>query len=113
VGARPGGLVARARPRHQARIAAEFGSTPFAPAPFNAPAKAVKLGTFFEPAGPPYEAELASSTGHSTCLGQSSWFTRHTLLLTKSGTDTHVRARPGGIYGDDSGCDFSVCLEPL
>jgi fermentation-respiration switch protein FrsA (DUF1100 family) len=100
----------------QARIAAEFGSSPFAPAPFNAPAKAIRLGTFFEPAGPPYEAELASrnsngTTIHSSCLG-GSWFTRHALLLTKSGTATHVRARPGGLSGAN-GCDFSVFLEPL
>jgi hypothetical protein len=94
----------------QARIAAEFGSTPFAPAPFNAPARAIKLGTFFEPPGPPYEAELAVYNGHSSCLG-GSWFTRHTLLLTKSGTGTHVRSRPGGLSGA-GGCDFSVFLEP-
>jgi hypothetical protein len=94
----------------QARIAAEFGSTPFAPTPFNAPARAVKLGTFFEPPGPPYEAALATGNGRSGCLG-ASWFTRHTLLLTKSGADTHVRARPGGLSGT-GGCDFSVYLEP-
>lgn len=96
----------------QVRIAAEVSSTPFAAAPFNAPAAAVRLGTFFEPPGPPYEAELAGDNGRSGCVG-ASWFTRHPLLLTKSGTATHVRARPGGIYGDDSGCDFSVFLEPL
>jgi len=94
----------------QVRIAAEVGSTPFAQAPFNAPARAIKLGTFFEPPGPPYEAELATYSGRSACLG-ASWFTRHTLLLTKSGTDTHVRSRPGGLSGA-GGCDFSVFLEP-
>jgi hypothetical protein len=94
----------------QVRIAAEFGATPLAPAPFNAPPKAVKLGTFFEPPGPPYEAELATYNGRSACLG-ASWFTRHALLLTKSGTGTHVRARPGGLSGT-GGCDFSVYLEP-
>jgi hypothetical protein len=94
----------------QVRIAAEFGATPFAQAPFNAPAKAIKLGTFFEPAGPPFEAELATYNGRSGCLG-ASWFTRHALLLTKTGTGTHVRARPGGLSGT-GGCDFSVFLEP-
>lgn len=100
----------------QARIAAEFGATPFAPASFVAPARAIRLGTFFEPAGPPYEAELASENSHGTTIHSSclvgSWFTRHTLLLTKSGADTHVRARPGGLFGDN-GCDFSVFLEPV
>jgi hypothetical protein len=95
----------------QARIAVTFGSTPFAAAPFRAPARAMRLATFFEPAGPPYEAELADSAGASACLGNPPVFTRHYLRLTKTGGATHVRATAGPLSGGDA-CNFSVYLEP-
>jgi hypothetical protein len=94
----------------QARIAATFGSTPFAAVPFRAPARAMQLATFFEPAGPPYEAELADSAGASACIGNSR-FTRHYLRLTEAGGATHVRATAGAVSGSDA-CNFSVYLEP-
>jgi hypothetical protein len=95
----------------QARIAATFGPTPFVAAPFRAPARAMRLATFFEPPGPPYEAELANSAGTSACLGKPPVFTRHYLRLTKDGGATHVRATAGALSGGD-GCNFSVYLEP-
>jgi hypothetical protein len=95
----------------QARIATTFGSTPFAAAPFRAPARAMRLATFFEPAGPPYEAELADSAGASACLGNPPVFTRHYLRLTKTGGATHVRATASTVSGGDA-CNFSVYLEP-
>jgi hypothetical protein len=73
----------------QARIAAEFGPTPFAAAPFRAPARAIRLATFFEPPGPPFEAEIAAqgrTQEITACLdGPSvfgSFFTLHGLALT-------------------------------
>ena len=101
----------RSSPLPQARIATTFGSTPFAAAPFRAPARAMRLATFFEPAGPPYEAELADSAGASACLGNPPVFTRHYLRLTKTGGATHVRATAGAVSGGDA-CNFSVYLEP-
>ena len=95
----------------QARIATTFGSTPFAAAPFRAPARAVRVATFFEPAGPPYEAELGDSAGKTACLGNPPIFTRHYLRLTKTGGATHVRATAGTLSGGDA-CNFSVYLEP-
>jgi hypothetical protein len=96
----------------QARIAATFGPTPFAAVPFRAPPGVVRLATFFEYPGPPFEAELADTAGASACLGHPPTFTRHYLRLTKSGGATHVRATAGGLFGNDA-CDFSVYLEPL
>jgi len=102
----------------QARIAADFGPTPLAAAPFRAPARPVKLATFFEGPGPEFEAEVAASNKPwSACIG-APVFTRHVLVLTKAGAATHVRARPGGLSGypggvSGGGCNFSVFLEPL
>jgi len=95
----------------QARIAATFGPAPFAAAPFRAPAHAMRPATFFEPPGPPFEAELVDSAGASACLGNPPIFTRHYLRLTKNGRATHVRATAGGLFGN-AACDFSVYLEP-
>jgi hypothetical protein len=95
----------------QAEIVATFGATPFAVAPFREPARAMQLATFFEPAGPPYEAELADSAGKSACLGNPPIFTRHYLRLTKTGGATHVRATAGTLSGKDA-CNFTVSLEP-
>jgi hypothetical protein len=101
----------------QVRIAAEFGPTPFAAAPFRAPARAIRLATFFEPPGPPFEGEIGAQGRTqimTACLdGPSIWgsfFTLHGLALTKAGAATHVRARPGGFSG--GGCDFSIFLQP-
>lgn len=95
----------------QARIVTEFGATPFKPVPFRAPVRALRLATFFEAPGPPFEAELANTAGKSACLGNSA-FTRHYLRLTKTGGATHVRVTPGGLSGDEA-CNFSVYLEPV
>lgn len=99
----------------QARVVAEFGAAPFKPVPFTAPARAVRLATFFEPPGPPFEAEVANSAEKTACLGGKSvfgtFFTLHYLRLTKTGGPTHVRATAGALSG--GGCNFSVYLEPV
>lgn len=92
----------------QARIAAEFGLSPWSTVPFRHPSSAVKLAKFWEPSTAPFEAELATS-GSSGCIG--GWWKRHELEMTSDGTSSGVlRARPSGLW--NHGCDFNVYLEP-
>lgn len=93
----------------QARIGAEFGASPWSTVPFHPPARETRLATFWEPSKAPFEAELATYNGDSSCL--IAWWARHKVKMTKNGTSSGaVGARPGGLT--NSGCNFSVFLEP-
>ncbi len=94
---------------NQARIGAEFGSTPWSTVPFRHPATEKRVATFGVPPGPPYEAELVTYSEHASCL--ISWWTRHRVKMTSNGTSSKpVEARPHGLW--NNGCNFSVFLEP-
>lgn len=93
----------------QARIAAQFGTSPLSEAAFHPPASQIPLASFGVPPGPPFEAEIATYNGHAGCL--VSWWARHRVELTSSGTSaTPVHARPHSLSGQ--GCDFTLYLQP-
>ena len=94
---------------NQARIGVELAGTPWTALPFRAPARELRLASFGVPAGPPYEAEIATYQEHSSCL--NSWWARHEVTMTSDGTSgLAAEARPHGL--SNLGCNFGVYLEP-
>ncbi len=92
----------------QARIGAQFGATPWTPASFRAPRKAIAIATFDRPTPPPYAAEIVTASG--SAAGIASWWAHHQVRLTGGSSGTRLEAAPGGL-GDD-GYGFTVYLEP-
>ena len=93
---------------NQVRIGVELGRTPWDTVPFRAPARETRLASLGVPAGPPYEAEVATYKDHTSCL--DSWWARHQLDMTSDGTSRPaVEARPGAL--SNLGCNFGVYLE--
>jgi hypothetical protein len=92
----------------QARIGAEFGSTPWARASFRAPRKAVAVATFGRPAPPPYWAEFAATKGSGG--GIASWWAHHSVRTTGGSSGKRLEAEPGALR--DDGYEFTVDLEP-
>jgi hypothetical protein len=90
----------------QARIGAEFGTTPWSKVAYHAPASETWLLTF---AQSPRKAEIATYSGHSTCL--TSWWVHHKVRTTSDGTSgTRIEAGPHDLH--NLGCNFAVYLEP-
>lgn len=90
----------------QARIGAEFGTSPWSKVSYRAPGSETWLLTFAQSSR---EAEIATYSGHGSCL--SSWWVHHTLRFTSDGTaNTRIEAQPGGL--SNYGCNFAVYLEP-
>lgn len=93
----------------QARIGAEFGPNPWGTVAFHHPSRQLRLATFWESATVPFEAELATYSGSSGCF--ASWWRRHTLKMTSTGTSSgRMRAHAGSLW--NHGCDFRVYLNP-
>ena len=93
---------------NQVRLGVELGSTPWSTVPFRAPAREMRLASFGVPVGPPYEAEISTYKGQTSCL--DSWWAHHQLQMTTDGTSRpSVEARPHGL--SNLGCNFGVYLE--
>jgi hypothetical protein len=92
----------------QARIGAEFGSTPWARASFRAPRRAVAVATFGRPAPPPYAAEIVATKGSGG--GITSWWAHHSVRMTGGSSGKRLQAEPGALR--DDGYEFTVYLEP-
>jgi hypothetical protein len=93
----------------QARIAAQFGSSPWSANRYRAPAAPEHLITFGIPPGPAVAAEFALANHQGTCPG--SWRARHRVAMTLhgvSGTRRRAIASKAWHYG----CDFNITLEP-
>ncbi|HEX3924047.1 MAG TPA: hypothetical protein VHY31_17315 [Streptosporangiaceae bacterium] len=93
----------------QARIGAEFGSTPWARASFRAPRKAVAVATFGRSAPPPYWAEIVATKGSGG--GIASWWAHHSVRMTGGSSGKRLQAEPGATatsspspWSRDRGC---------
>lgn len=94
---------------NQVRIGVELGGTPWTTVQFHAPSAGTRLASLGVPPPPPYEAEIATYSGHASCL--DSWWVQHKLDMTGDGTSgPPIEARPGGL--SNYGCNFGVYLEP-
>jgi hypothetical protein len=94
---------------NQARIVAQFGSTPWSKVRFRAPPRPVLITDLGIPPPPPYMAEISTYGGkYATCL--SSWWTRHKVKMTARGTAAAAEAAPEGLW--QGSCDFGLYLEP-
>jgi hypothetical protein len=92
----------------QARIAAEFGQTPFAATSYRHPQTKLLLMKLGVPPGPPYEAEFQLANTRTYCMG--AWKGQHKLDLTRNGAAGHREASQTAT--SYYGCNFSVYLEP-
>jgi hypothetical protein len=93
----------------QARIAAQFGGSPWSANRFRAPAAPEHLITFGVPPGPALAAELSLANNQGACVG--SWRARHRIVMTRRGTSS---TRPQAVASKAwrYGCDFNITLEP-
>jgi hypothetical protein len=90
----------------QARIGAEFGTTPWSKVTYRPPASQMWLLTY---AQSPREAEIATYSGHGSCL--SSWWVHHKVAMTSEGAPgTRIETEAHDLHNE--GCDFAVYLEP-
>jgi hypothetical protein len=90
----------------QARIGAEFGTTPWSTVTYHAPRSETWLLTFAQSSR---EAEIVTDSGHASCL--SSWWVHHKVTMTSDGTSgTRIEGQAHDLRND--GCDFAVYLEP-
>jgi len=90
----------------QARIGAEFGTTPWSQVTYHAPRSETWLLTFAQSAR---KAEIATYSGHGSCL--TSWWVHHKVRTTSDGTSgTRTEAQPHNLH--NYGCDFAVYLGP-
>ena len=90
----------------QARLGAEFGTTPWSTVTFKPPGTQQLLASIGVPSN---MAEIVAYNGYAACF--SSWWTSHQVKMTSGGTSAPpVEVTPQGLSG--GGCDFSLYLEP-
>jgi hypothetical protein len=92
----------------QARIGAEFGATPWTPASFRAPRKAIAAARFDRPPPPPYAAEIGTASG--SAAGIASWWAHHQVRMTGGSSGRRLEATASALW--DDGYGFTVYLEP-
>lgn len=93
----------------RARIAAQFGVTPWSANRYGPPAKPEHLITFGIPPGPAIAAELVAAGRRGGCVG--SWRAHHRVAMTHRGISA---TRPQAVASKTwrYSCDFNVTLEP-
>jgi hypothetical protein len=92
----------------QARIAAQFGNSPWSANRYRAPARPEHLITFGIPPGPAVAAEFALANHQGACA--DSWLPHHRVAMTRRGTSGTRRAVASKAWR--YGCDFNITLEP-
>jgi hypothetical protein len=87
----------------QARIVMQFGATPFSQALYHRPSKTLLLATLGT-----FSSELNLANSRTAYIG-SSLFTRHDIIMTRTGAAAPGEAAASGVY--DSGAYFRVYLD--